>query len=103
MTKKSYLKGGDLAYGSMDDVFYVAEDWFKEGGERVGKVLGMTPKQIKRKNLLAKNTGVLASQFNFTHSPLQRTIRKLNEFGGTAYLDVKDRILKKRMSRYPQV
>jgi|LGOV01.1.fsa_nt_gb hypothetical protein len=102
MPKKSYLKGGDVALGSMDDAFYVAESWNKKMGQRIGKELGMTPKQIKKKNLLLKNVRALASKGHFTHSPTQRHRRYLREFKGRGILDTKLKRIRKISQKYPQ-
>jgi len=101
MTKKSYLKGGDRALGSMDDAFYWAESWFRKGGRIIGKQLGMTPKQIKRKNILLKTVKELESKAHFTHSPSQRHGRFLKEFQ-RPLLDVKKEKLKRVLKRYPK-
>lgn len=101
MTKKSYLKGGDKALGSMDDAFYVAETWNKKMGEKIGRELGMTPKQIKKKNKLLKIVKELASKGHFTHSPAQRYKRYLKEFKGRGILDTKLKKVRKISRKYP--
>ena len=95
------LKGGDRALGSMDDAFYFAEGWFRKGGKIIGKHLGLTPKQIKRKNKLLKTVKELESKAHYTHSPLQRHIRFMHEFQ-KPLLDVKMKKLKKVLKRYPK-
>jgi len=98
--KKSYLKGGDRAYGSLDDTFWVAEQWFKKGGKVIGEGLGMTPKQIRKRNLLLKVTKELESKAHATHSPLSRHIRFMHEFK-RPLLDVKMKKLKRVLKKYP--
>jgi hypothetical protein len=88
------------AIGSMDDAFWLAEEWMKEGGEAVGKAIGMTHKQIKRKNTLLKNLRVLESKAHATHSPLARDIRFMHEFHN-GILDAKQKKLKAILKRYP--
>ena len=95
------LKGGDRALGSVDDAFYFAELWNRKMGQRVGRELGMTPKQIKKKNLLLKNVRRLASKGHFTHSPSQRHSRFLHEFQ-RPLLDVKLKKLRKVSKKYPK-
>ena len=99
---KSILKGGDRALGSMDDAFYLAEVWNRKMGQKIGEELGMTPKQIRKRNILLKTVKELESKGHFTHSPLQRTIRMMGEFKKTSPLDMKLSTLKKRLSKYPQ-
>lgn len=101
MLKKTYLKGGDVALGSIDDTFYFAESYFKKGGKVIGKKLGLTPKQIKKKNILLKTVKELASKTHFTHSPSQRHKRYLHEFK-KPLLDVKLKKLRKISKEYPK-
>jgi hypothetical protein len=96
------LKDGDVKLGSLDDTFYIAEIYLKKGGKAVGKVLGMTPKQIKRRNLLLKNLKELESKFHATHSPLQRHIRFIQEFK-RPLIDVKIKKLKRILKKYPKI
>lgn len=95
------LKGGDRALGSMDDAFYFAESWFRKGGRVIGKQLGLTPKQIKKKNILLKVTKKLESKAHYTHSPSQRHGRFLKEFQ-KPLLDVKMKKLKRILKKYPK-
>lgn len=95
------LKGGDRALGSMDDAFFVAESYFKAGGKAIGKGLGLTPKQIKKKNKLLKITRKLESKAHYTHSPLQRHLRFMGEFK-KPLLDVKMKKLKRILKKYPK-
>lgn len=90
------------ALGSKDDAFWVAEEWFKEGGEAIGKAIGMTHKQIKRKNTLLKNLRVLESKAHATHSPLARDIRFLNYFKNRSMLDTKLNRLREISKRFPK-
>jgi hypothetical protein len=97
---KSYLHGGQRAVGSMDDAFFIAEDWFKKGGEAVGTgILGMTKKQADRHNKLLKTVKELESKTHFTHSPLQRDIKTLGKFHN-GMLDAPTQKLKKRLDPY---
>lgn len=95
------LKGGDRALGSMDDAFYLAELVYKKGGQIVGKAIGLTPKQIRKKNLFLKVTKELESKGHYTHSPLQRTTRFMHEFK-KPILDTKLKKLKRILKKYPK-
>jgi len=86
------------ALGSKDDAFWLAEEWLKEGGEVIGKAIGMTHKQIKRKNTLLKTLRVLESKAHATHSPLARDIRFLHSFHNGA-IDLKQKRLKQLIYR----
>jgi hypothetical protein len=90
------------ALGSMDDAFWLAEEWMKEGGEAVGKAIGMTHKQIKRKNTLLKTLRVLESKAHATHSPLARDIRFLHHFKKQDVLDTKQQKLRKILKGFPK-
>jgi|TARA_R100001530_G_scaffold25421_1_gene20500 hypothetical protein len=94
------LKTEDKSFGSPDDAFYLAELWTKKSGEVIGKELGLTPKQIRKKNLLLKVTKELGSKTHLTHSTLQRDIRILREFKKTPLLDMKMKELKHRLKKY---
>ncbi|GAG61790.1 unnamed protein product [marine sediment metagenome] len=101
MKRKSILKGGDRALGSMDDAFYFAEGWNRKMGKAIGKSLGLTPKQIKKKNLLLKVTRELESKGHFTHSPSQRMGRILSKFKKKSPLDMSRAELKKKLKEFP--
>ena len=89
------------ALGSMDDAFWLAEEWLKEGGEAVGKAIGMTHKQIKRKNTLLKTVRVLESKAHATHSPLARDLRVMHSFH-KGMLDTKLKQLRDVRKRFPK-
>ena len=90
------------ALGSMDDAFWLAEEWLKEGGEEVGKSIGMTHKQIKRKNTLLKTVRELESKAHATHSPLGRDIRFLHHFRRQGVLDTRMKKLKHIIREFPK-
>jgi len=90
------------ALGSKDDAFWLAEEWLKEGGERIGKAIGLTHKQIKRKNTLLKTVRVLESKAHATHSPLARDIRFLHYFNKKDMLDTRLNRLKTIVKRFPK-
>jgi len=90
------------ALGSVDDAFYLAEEWFDEGGKVIGKAIGLTKKQIKRKNTLLKNVKQLESKYHFTHSPLQRDIWVLHQFNHQDILDSRMKKLKTVLKRLPK-
>ena len=90
------------AIGSMDDAFWLAEEWMKEGGEVVGRAVGMTHKQIKRKNTLLKTVRELESKAHATHSPFARDIRYLHYFTNKSILDTKLKRLKEISKRFPK-
>ncbi|MCK5294197.1 MAG: hypothetical protein KAJ49_06050 [Arcobacteraceae bacterium] len=98
---KSILTGGDRALGSMDDAFYFAELWNKKMGQKVGQELGMTPKQIKKHNLLLKVTRELERKGHFTHSPSQRMGRILRKFKKKSPLDMSKAELKRKLKEFP--
>lgn len=89
------------ALGSLDDAFFVAEAWFKEGGKKAGKTLGMTPEEIKKRNKLVKTVKELASKGKFTHSAVQRNIRFIKSFR-KPLLDVKLKKLRRIEKRFPK-
>jgi len=88
------------AFGSVDDAFFYAEEWFKKGGRVIGKALKMTPKQIKRKNELLRNVRRLASGGKYTHSAIQRKRRYLKSFQ-KPLLEAKIKKLRKVGKRFP--
>ena len=90
------------ALGSKDDAFWLAEEWLKEGGEVIGKAIGMTHKQIKRKNTLLKTVRMLESKAHATHSPLARDIRFLHYFNKKDILDTRLNRLKTIVKRFPK-
>jgi len=98
---KSILTGGDRALLSMDDAFYFAESWNRKMGRKIGKYLGMTPKQIRKKNLLLKVTKELESKGHFTHSPSQRMGRILAKFKKKSPLDMSKAELKRKLKEFP--
>ena len=92
----------DTAIGSIDDTFYIAESWFKKGGRVIGKAMGLTPKQIKRRNDLLKNVRELESKGHFTHSTIQRNQRFLQGFTGEkSILDSPKSKIRKKLKRFP--
>jgi len=93
--KKSYLHGGQKAIGSMDDAFYFAEEWLKEGGEAVGEEFGIPKKQVTKKNDLLKTLKTMESKGHFTHSPFQRDVKLLSHFHRKSMLDTKIKRLRK--------
>jgi len=96
------LKGEDKGLGSMDDAFYIAELWNKKLGEAIGKELGMTSKQIKRKNLLLKNLRELESKKHYTHSTIQRNVRFMKELKKKPLIATKVARLKEVLKKYPK-
>ena len=89
------------AFGSMDDAFWIAEEYVKEGGEKAGKLLNLTPKQIKRQNTLLKTVRELESKAHYTHSPLGRNIRFMHSFHN-GILDTKQQKIRKILKRFPK-
>ncbi len=84
----------------MDDAFFLAEDWYKRGGEVLGKMVWhLSKKRADRMNNLLKTTKELESRGHFTHSPLQRDIRTLAKFRN-GMLDTPTQRLKKRLNPY---
>jgi len=100
--RSSYLKDDDVAVGGRDDAFYLAESWFKTSGEVVGQRMGLTPKQIKRKNTLLKTVKQLESKYHSTHSPIQRRIRLMRSFKKPV-LDTKLSKIQKIKQRFPNI
>jgi len=98
----SYLKDDDVAVGGRDDAYYLAESWFKNTGQFVGEKIGLTDKQIKRRNTLLKTLKALESKAHATHSPLQRRIRLLKKFNKPV-LDTKVSRIKKVAGRFPKI
>jgi len=102
MKRKGRLGIMDTSLGSIDDAFYIAESVFKKEGEIIGKAIGLTPKQIKRKNLLLKNVRGLESKGHFTHSTIQRNQRFLEGFSEEkSILDSPKSKIRKKLKRFP--
>lgn len=97
---KSKLSVEDRSLGSRDDAFYISETIFKKEGEVIGKWLGMTPKEIKRKNDLLKTVKELESKAHMTHSTMQRNKRIINSFPDP-YFDTSIAKIKKVKKRFP--
>lgn len=101
MARTGYLKGGDVTHGSLDDSFYFSELYLKKVGNKLGKNMGMTPKQSKKKNKLLKTLKELATKGHFTHSPTQRDTRFLHSFQ-EPILDTKIGKIRKVLKRFPK-
>lgn len=76
------------------DAFYLAEEFFEHGGKAIGL--------NKNENQLLNTTKSLAHEFHQTHSPMHHTERLEHElsYRGKAFLDVKQKILKRRLSHF---
>ena len=75
--------------GATGDSFYLAERFLVKAGETIGLP--------KKKNMLLKTEKEIAEKINKSRSGIRRARRFMDDFRKKAFLDTKNKLIKKRM------